>query len=64
MALPAHLSRFDSLLDLMADVIAREIEEGAQNKTPAGMALQAGVKQHHERERIDGRTRVAARATP
>jgi hypothetical protein len=41
MALPVHLTRFDSLLDLVADVIAREIEEADPETTKAAPARAA-----------------------
>jgi hypothetical protein len=44
MALPPHLAKFDSLLDLVADAIAAELEDGRpQMETPAQPAKLAGV---------------------
>jgi hypothetical protein len=42
MALPAHLAKYDSLIDLVADAIVRELmEETTSNEKPAapGRAL-------------------------
>jgi hypothetical protein len=41
MALPSHLRKYDSLLDLLAEAVVRQIE--AEKETPAGMRPSAGV---------------------
>jgi hypothetical protein len=51
-ALPAHLEKFDSLLDLLADVIAGEIEE---EEAPAGTRPPASANQQFHDERSTGR---------
>jgi hypothetical protein len=43
MPLPAKFAHLNSLLDLVVDVIVREIEQGADMKTPVGAQLPAGV---------------------
>jgi hypothetical protein len=43
MALPAHLARYDSLLDLLAERLVAEVLEGTDVKTPAGIHGPAGV---------------------
>lgn len=36
MTLPAHLARYDSLIDLLVEELVREVEQGAEIKTGAG----------------------------
>ena len=36
MALPAHLQRYDGLIDLIVEQLVREIEQGAETKQAAG----------------------------
>jgi len=43
MALPAHLQRYDGLIDMIAQAIVRELERGTETKTPAAAHDRAGV---------------------
>jgi hypothetical protein len=36
MTLPAHLQRYDSLIDLIVEQVMREVEQSAEIKTGAG----------------------------
>ncbi len=50
MALPTHLAHFDSLLDLLADGIVRELEREVETQTPGASPALADDDQ---RERSD-----------
>jgi len=43
MALPAHLAKYEGLIDLVVEQLVREIEEGAEIKKAAGAAPAASV---------------------
>jgi hypothetical protein len=43
MALPAHFSQYDGLVDLVVERIVREIEQDAETKTPVGTLPPTGA---------------------
>jgi hypothetical protein len=44
MALPAHLAKYDRLLDYLVEELVRELEEqGTETETPASAANAAGA---------------------
>jgi hypothetical protein len=64
MALPAHLARYDSLLDLLAEQLVAEMLAGTYTKTPPGHDS-GGVTHHqHEHEQhSNGHMSLASGAT-
>jgi len=54
MALPAHLEKYESLIDLVADAIVRELMEGEFSEKPAapGRALPRVKDEHGENTSI------------
>lgn len=37
MALPAHLAKYDALIDVLVGALVREAQDGADLETPAGI---------------------------
>jgi hypothetical protein len=64
MALPAHLAKYDSLIDVIVDEVVREIEEGGREvETPASQPQLAGVESTADQSTTDHQradTRTAA----
>lgn len=58
MALPAHLARYDGLIDLLVEEVVREMEEQvSEMKPPASTANRAGGGINSERDRQRGNHR-------
>jgi hypothetical protein len=62
MALPAHLAHIDSLIDLLVDAVARELEAGADVETPPD-ATPAALIQQVQEQHSNGHTSRASGAT-
>jgi hypothetical protein len=48
MALPAHLARYDQLLDLLAEELVREMEQESQAQMTPETSISGGVDLHQE----------------
>ncbi len=62
MALPSHLAKYDALIDLVVEVIVREIEQGVEAKPPATSTKGAGGWVNIEEAKEHGNCRTIARA--
>jgi hypothetical protein len=70
MAPPAHLAKYDALLDLLVEQLVREaLQEAetaieAETKTPVGSRLPTGASHDKRKERPDDYASAAPAATP
>lgn len=68
MALPAHLEKYDALVDLIVDALVSEIDQKGEVRPPATSAKRAGggvdIEQEEKRERGNSRTAARAATSP